>query len=302
MGFFQSSIKFLLTGEINHLGRSYNITPNDWGLIVLFHNYLQFIDPGFDSEQMRDILKLRVQNRVEESEKALLKLPVEQQKLLRNIFAAKITPQIENLSEKMIFARQTEMNEMSPAHWGNKIKTAVFVMHGTNDTMVPFTESILQNVLASVSLTSSVLKGFDKTSYASSRATRSITSHTFKLWRMNLEERFLNRIQFWKSSKFVNLQELPESEQQTNVDWQFVVPPSLDRNADLKADAASLQNGLANLSDVLGEKHGQDWEEKLEQRALEISKAQELAEKHGVPIESLLPNYIERSESVDAET
>lgn len=140
---FHSSIKFLLTGEINHNGFSYKIIPNDWGLIVLFHNYLKFIDPGFDSTQMRDVLKLRVQNEVEDSEIALLDLPEIQQNLLRNIFSAKITEEIEKLAENMINACDQKINELSPANWGNKIKIPVFIMHGTNDTMIPFTESIL---------------------------------------------------------------------------------------------------------------------------------------------------------------
>jgi lambda family phage portal protein len=178
-------------------------------------------------------------------------------------------------------------------------KISVVESKANTGDMETFIEQRVSDILATVGLTNSVLKGFDKTSYASSRATRSITSHTFKLWRMNIEERFLNRVQFWKSAKMVNLGELPKSEEQEKVDWQFVVPPSLDRNADLKADAASLQNGLANLSDVLGEKHGQDWEEKLEQRAIEISKAKELAKQYDVPINSLLPNYIESDDAVD---
>ena len=140
---FQSSIKFLLTGEINHNSQTYKISPNGWGLIVLFHNYLKFIDPGFDSTQMREILKLRVLNEVEESEKALLLLPNDQQNLLRNIFSANITSQIESLTEEMINACEQEIIDLSPAHWGNQIKTPVFIMHGTNDNMIPFTESIL---------------------------------------------------------------------------------------------------------------------------------------------------------------
>ena len=140
---FHSSIKFLITGEINHDGNSKKIIPNNWGLIVLFHNYLKFIDPGFDSIQMRDVLKLRVQNKVEASEIEMLILPETQQRLLRNIFSAKITPEIENLIEDMINVCDQRINELSPANWGNKIKIPVFIMHGTNDNMIPYTESIL---------------------------------------------------------------------------------------------------------------------------------------------------------------
>ena len=156
-----------------------------------------------------------------------------------------------------------------------------------------FIEQRVSDILAVLGLTTSVLKGFDKTSYASSRATRSITSHTFKLWRTMLEEKFLSRVQFWKASKMVKIDQLPESEEQTSVEFPFITPPSLDKKADYQADAVGLSNGLQTLSDVLGEKGGEDWQDKMEQRAIELAKAQELAKKYQVPVESLLPNYIE---------
>ena len=34
---------------------------------------------------------------------------------------------------------------MSPKYWSQKINTKVFIMHGSNDSMVPFTESIALN-------------------------------------------------------------------------------------------------------------------------------------------------------------
>ena len=34
---------------------------------------------------------------------------------------------------------------MSPKYWGDKINNKVFIMHGSNDSMVPFTESLELN-------------------------------------------------------------------------------------------------------------------------------------------------------------
>ena len=46
--------------------------------------------------------------------------------------------------------------------------------------------------------------------------------------------------------------------------------------------------GMRTLSDIYAEQ-GEDWEEKLEERAKELARAQELAEQYGVPLEQLLP-------------
>ena len=43
----------------------------------------------------------------------------------------------------MINVCDQRINELSPVNWGNKIKIPVFIMHGTNDNMIPYTESFL---------------------------------------------------------------------------------------------------------------------------------------------------------------
>lgn len=138
----ETSIDFLLTGKIDMEGNEEYVKPNDWGLIVLFHNYLSGIAPGFDTEQMQKVLRLRVENLVSESEIEFEKLPIFQQKILIDIYKSNQTDDISKMTKEMKKVFKKEMEEISPSEICNKIDFKVFLMHGANDSMVPYTESI----------------------------------------------------------------------------------------------------------------------------------------------------------------
>lgn len=138
----ETSIDFLITGKINNEGNEEYVKPNDWGLIVLFHNYLSGIKTGFDTEQMQKVLKLRVKNLVSESEKEFEKLPKFQQNILIDIYNSNQTEDIIKMTKEMKKVFKKEMKEVSPSEICNKINFKVFLMHGANDSMVPYTESI----------------------------------------------------------------------------------------------------------------------------------------------------------------
>ena len=138
----ETSIDFLVSGKINNNGNEKFVKPNDWGLVVLFHNYLSGIDVGFDSTKMQKVLKLRVNNKVSESEIEMKKLPENQIKILENIFQPNKVPEIIEMTDLIKIAYKDEIEEISPAKICNKINYKVFLMHGANDSMVPYTESI----------------------------------------------------------------------------------------------------------------------------------------------------------------
>mgnify|MGYP001479308420 CR=1 FL=1 len=58
------------------------------------------------------------------------------------LFDSKINDEIENEISRAINKEKEFIKSMSPKYWANKIKNKVFIMHGSNDSMVPFTESI----------------------------------------------------------------------------------------------------------------------------------------------------------------
>ncbi len=137
-----SSIEFLLSGRIISNGNEEFIKPNDWGLIVLFHNFLSGIDAGFDTSQMEKVLRLRVKNKIVESNNELRRLPEDQKKIMFDILNSKQTKIIKKLTEKMKTVYQEELEDISPSNVCNEINYKVFLMHGANDSMVPYTESI----------------------------------------------------------------------------------------------------------------------------------------------------------------
>jgi len=138
----ETSIEFLLTGKIKYNGNEEIVIPNDWGLIVLFHNYLSGIDVGFDSTQMQKVLKLRVNNKVTESENEMKRLPENQIKILEDIFHSHQTPEINKMTDQIKVAFRDEIEDISPSKICEKIGYKVFLMHGASDSMVPYTESI----------------------------------------------------------------------------------------------------------------------------------------------------------------
>tara|TARA_B100001029_G_C15061969_1_gene459313 strand:- start:751 stop:1851 length:1101 start_codon:yes stop_codon:yes gene_type:complete len=140
-----SSIEFLLSGKIKINGREKYVKPNDWGLVVLFHNYLSEINAGFDTSQIEKILKLRVNNKISESESELKKLPYNQKEIIIDIFNSNQSSIIKKMTKEIKSVYRNEMENISPSNICDKIKFKVFLMHGANDSMVPYTESIKLN-------------------------------------------------------------------------------------------------------------------------------------------------------------
>ncbi len=141
----ESTIKFLISGEIVHNGKNKYIKPHDWGMTVLFHNFLSRLDLGFNTTELQKILKLRVNNKISESEIEIDKLPKNQKQLLVDIFSSNQTTEIKMIVEQMIELYQNELENISPVNICDKINCKVFLMHGGNDSMVPYIESINLN-------------------------------------------------------------------------------------------------------------------------------------------------------------
>ncbi len=138
----ESTIKFLISGEIVYNGKNKYIKPHDWGMTVLFHNFLSRLDLGFNTTELQKILKLRVNNKILESEIEIDKLPKNQKQLLVDIFSSNQTTEIKMIVEQMIELYQNELENISPVNICDKINSKVFLMHGGNDSMVPYIESI----------------------------------------------------------------------------------------------------------------------------------------------------------------
>ena len=61
---------------------------------------------------------------------------------LHNIFDANVKDDILDEINRVIGQEQSYIEFLSPEFWVDKINNKVFIMHGSNDSMVPYTESI----------------------------------------------------------------------------------------------------------------------------------------------------------------
>ena len=142
----QSTLKFLCDGKINLDKNSYTIKPHSWGLTVLFHNFLdKFNFPEIKNykKEFTKIINLQIQDKHDEVKQNIEKLTdVNTQKFIQNIFDCKINTDIANEIYRVIDQEKDFIRIMSPSYWANEVKSKVFIMHGSNDSMVPFTESI----------------------------------------------------------------------------------------------------------------------------------------------------------------
>jgi len=144
----QSTLNFLCDGKINLDNKSYSIKPHSWGLTVLFHNFLDkfnFEEIKDYKIQIREIINLRIQDKLEEVKNKISKLPDMPGVFIQNIFDSKINKKIENEINRVINEEKEFIRLMSPKYWGTEINNKVFIMHGSNDSMIPFTESIELN-------------------------------------------------------------------------------------------------------------------------------------------------------------
>lgn len=141
----QATLKFLCNGQISLKDTSYRINPHSWGLTVLFHNFLDslhFKEIEDYRPEIREIVNLRIQDKIDEVDEKISKLPNIPSNFIKNIFNSKINQEIESEIFRAINEEKEFIRSMSPKYWGDKITNKVFIMHGSNDSMVPFTESI----------------------------------------------------------------------------------------------------------------------------------------------------------------
>ena len=139
----QTSLDFVLSGELTIKDKKVKIKPNEWGMVVCFHNFLSKIDIGYDSCFIQKIMQLRVQDNNKDLQNELNKLDKDQLCLVSDILNGKISSEVKRIIDIILREKIDLLDSLSPKHWCEDIKTKVFIMHGASDDMVPYTQSIL---------------------------------------------------------------------------------------------------------------------------------------------------------------
>ena len=138
----ESTLRFLITGEISNNGVQYKMTPHEWGIIVLFQNYLKNLDLDWDTIGVQEAINLQIQEKFEDRDKVISNLPRFQKNIVNSVLSGKRTAEIMVICQAILQNEVTTLQDLSPKYWCHNIQQKVFIFHGANDSMVPFTESI----------------------------------------------------------------------------------------------------------------------------------------------------------------
>ena len=140
-----TSLNFFLTGKIYYNNETFNVAPHEWGMIVLFYNFLDSIECDYDKKLILKVIKYRIDDQNDKIESTLNNLDDKNKnKILINIILkGKVNNEMKSLVKQIINKNSELLEYLSPENWAHKIKEKVFVIHGANDSMVPFTESTL---------------------------------------------------------------------------------------------------------------------------------------------------------------
>ncbi len=143
----ESSLEYMTKNVITIKGKTVTFKPNEWGLVVCFHNFLGGIDVGYDTQPIREILALRVQNLDYSDE--LNSLDGNLRTLMRDILESRFSDEVLRILSLIIKDKKAEFDSFSPKGWASKINAKVFIMHGASDNMVPYNQAeLLSNSIA----------------------------------------------------------------------------------------------------------------------------------------------------------
>jgi len=140
-----TGFEFLLNGEIDYNGEKIKIQPNEWGGAVIMHNFLANIDTGFDTEKIREALSYRMKDDINQLDEFKNTLNDHDKEFMDLLLKAEYNDEIKKIIYQIIDNEKEKLSQISPQNLCNQINNKIFIMHGANDSMVPFTESVLMH-------------------------------------------------------------------------------------------------------------------------------------------------------------
>ncbi len=138
----QSLLNFYLTGKISANGKQIHIPPHEWGLIVIFQNFLKNLKTNWDSSELQRVIQAKIQDYNTDTKMLIKDLPEFQKEIFHSIMSGEASQEVKELTQKVLINEEGTYKDLSPKYWANEISEKIFIIHGSNDSMVPYTESI----------------------------------------------------------------------------------------------------------------------------------------------------------------
>ena len=143
----ETILNFITKGEFENNGKINKVEPHAWGLTVFFHHFIDDIDFGFDSRNIKQVIQHRINNEKLKAQEKLKELNNLEYNIANSIISGKINQEVQEIVNHIMKNKKEYIKELSCKHICKDVLSKVFILHGANDNMIPFTESVQLNQL-----------------------------------------------------------------------------------------------------------------------------------------------------------
>ena len=118
-------------------GKQFQIPPHEWGLVVIFHNYLKNLQTNWDSSELQKAIQLKIQDDVN-CDILINKLPDFQKEMFHSIMSGTSTPEVKKLAQTILKNEQESFKHLSPKYWAEELALATtLILSITLPTILP---------------------------------------------------------------------------------------------------------------------------------------------------------------------
>jgi hypothetical protein len=100
------------------------------------------IDFGFDKNRIKDVIQLRVNGQKEKSNQQIKLLNNKERNIVEAITTGNINSEVQRIVNQILKNKSEYIKDLSCKEACKNVRIKVFILHGANDNMIPYTESI----------------------------------------------------------------------------------------------------------------------------------------------------------------
>ncbi len=134
--------EFYASGQIPRPdGTATTLKPHEYGPLVLMYSHPEGFFPAGDVKQAREVLRLLLWERVEDSKQAAQLLSPQSQAVMQHIYAHDDS-QVRSQLDAVIGRHAQEMAQVSPHGQLTNLRVPVLLLHGETDDVIPASEML----------------------------------------------------------------------------------------------------------------------------------------------------------------
>ncbi len=136
-----TTLQFFFTGQARFGDTEIEMTPHEYTKAVWFWNYIDKLKLPFDTGPVTEAIEIFIRRDYEEAKRYQAECTPEQQEFLDHVFTPadpRSLPYLKEAAEKV----QEDVESISPRYFIDDIQSPLFVIHGTQDDMIPYTENL----------------------------------------------------------------------------------------------------------------------------------------------------------------